>query len=64
MQVVSVSGDDWSCLAAGRDKAEYLALKLCHAGVPVAAFGATGPPATRHMHAGNSAATYELVATA
>jgi hypothetical protein len=43
-QVVSISSKEWVRFAAGRDKAEYLALKLGRAGVPVAAFGATGPP--------------------
>ena len=42
-----MAGEDWMRLAAGRDKAEYLALKLCRAGVPVAAFGAAGPPRSR-----------------
>ncbi len=42
-QVVSISASDWGELAAGRDKAEYLALRLCRAGVPPERFGAVGP---------------------
>lgn len=43
VQVVSISASDWGELAAGRDKAEYLALRLCRAGVPPERFGAVGP---------------------
>ena len=62
LQVVSVAGEDWMRLAAGRDKAEYLALKLCRAGVPVAAFGAAGPPGSRAK--GISGRTIQTEATA
>ena len=68
-QVVSVAGENWVRLAAGRDKAEYLALKLCRAGVPVAAFGASGPPGSRVEGSGGpatqtEATAYELIGSA
>lgn len=64
-----MAGEDWMRLAAGRDKAEYLALNLCRAGVPVASFGAAGPPGSRASGIGRrtiqtEATAYELIGSA